>query len=101
MEHNSGPMSPNELAQETVAAIRNALEHYVRQRAESPHELRDALHELAREARLQRIQPEQLLVVLKRIWQSLPDVANAPDQTEQRRNLQRAVTMCISEYFAD
>lgn len=101
MEHNSGPMPPNELAQETVAAVRNALEHYARGSAESPCELRDALHELAREARLRRIQPEQLLVVLKRLWQSLPEVANAPDHTEQRRNLQRAVTMCISQYFAD
>jgi hypothetical protein len=101
MEHNLGPMPPNELAQETVAAVANALEHYARQRAESPHELRDALHELAREARLRRIPPEQLLVVLKRIWRSLPDAANTADEMEQRRNLQRAVTMCINEYFGD
>lgn len=101
MEHTSGPMPPNELAQETVDALRGALERYARRPAESAPELRGALHELSREARLLGIPPEQLLVVLKRIWQSLPDVANAQDHAEQTRTMQSVVTMCIREYFAD
>jgi hypothetical protein len=101
MEHDSGPMPHNELAQETVNAVRCALERYARQPGDDAPTLRVALHDLAREARLIAMPPEQLLVVLKHIWQSLPQVASAPDQNERTRILQRVVTMCIKEYFAD
>jgi hypothetical protein len=94
-------MPPNELAQESVDAMRVALERYARQPAESSPEVRAALHELAREARLLGIPPEQLLVLLKRVWQALPEVMNADDHVEQTRVLQAVVTMCIREYFAD
>jgi hypothetical protein len=101
MEHDSGPMPHNELAQEAVDALRCALEEYARHPAESAPELRAALHELAREARLLAMPPEELLLLLKRTWRELPDVMNAPDQTSQTRVLQNVVTMCIKEYFAD
>jgi hypothetical protein len=38
---------------------------------------------------------------LKGIWQSLPSVEKARDHTEQTRILQRVVTICIKEYFAE
>lgn len=101
MEHTPGPMPPNELAQETVDGVRHALERYARCPAESSADLRAALHEIAREARLLGIAPEQLLVVLKRVWHTLPEVVRAHDQNEQTRTLQGVVTMCIREYFAD
>ena len=102
MEHDTGPMPPNELAQETVDAVRRALESYLRRPSEEPApEVRVALHKLAREARQKAVPPEQLLLILKRTWQSLPDVENARDQREQTRVLQRVVSMCIKEYFAD
>jgi hypothetical protein len=101
MEHTSGPMPPNELAEETVDALREALERYARHPAETSPGLRAALHELAREARLLGMPPEQLLVLLKRVWHELPDIANAADHIEQTRILQAVVTMCIREYFAD
>lgn len=101
MEHDTGPMPPNELAHGTVDAVRCALERYVRQPAAIAPELRIALHELAREARLVAMPPEQLLVVLKQMWQTLPDIAHAQDQAEQTRIMQSVVTMCIKEYFGD
>ena len=100
MEHDSGPMPPNDLAQEAVDAVRSALEEYARH-PEAAAELRSALHELAREARIVAMRPEELLLILKRTWTSLPDVAKAPDQLTQTRLLQSVVTMCIWEYFAD
>jgi hypothetical protein len=101
-QHDTGPMPPNALAQETVDSVRRALERYVRSTASEPGpELRIALHQLARDAKEKNVPPEQLLVGLKGIWQSIPDVENARDHSEQTRVLQRIVTICIKEYFSD
>lgn len=102
MQHDTGPMSPNALAQETVESVRTALERYVGTLAAEPApELRAALHALAQDARAKAVPPEHLLVTLKGIWQSLPAVEKARDHAEQTRVLQRVVTICIREYFAD
>jgi hypothetical protein len=85
-----------------VDSVRRALERHVRSTASEPGpELRIALHQLAREAKEKAVPPEQLLVALKAIWQSIPNVENAPDRTEQTRVLQRVVTICIKEYFSE
>lgn len=95
-------MPPNVLAKETVDAVRGALQRYARAPASDPApDLRSALQALAREARLKDVPPEQLLVALKSVWQQLPEVENARDYTEQTRVLQRVVTICIKEYFAE
>jgi len=102
MQHDTGPMPPNALAQKTVDSVCSALEHYVHApECEPAPELRAALKDLAHEARQKAIAPEQLLLVLKGIWRSLPDIENARDHDEQTRLLQRVVSMCIREYFAD
>jgi hypothetical protein len=69
--------------------------------SEPAPELRRSLHALAREAKVGAVPPEQLLVALKGLWQSLPEVENARDASEQTLILQRVVTICIKEYFAD
>ncbi len=102
MQHDTGPMSPNALAQEAVESVRTALERYVGTLgAEPAPELGTALHALAQDARAKAVPPEHLLVTLKGIWQSLPTVESARDYDEQTRVLQRVVTICIKEYFAD
>lgn len=98
---DTGPLRPNVLAQETVDAVRRALLHHTRTVGEPAIELRTALHALAREAREKAVPPEQLLITLKNVWQSLPEVENARDFGEQTRTLQRLVTISIKEYFAD
>jgi hypothetical protein len=45
------------------------------------------------------ILPEHLLITLKQIWSSLPEVRSVGDVEEQTRMLQRVVTMCIREYY--
>ena len=102
MQHDTGPMSPNALAQEAVDSVRRALERYFQTIASEPApELRTALHALAQDARAKAVPPEQLLIALKSIWQSLPNVESARDHDDQTRVLQRVVTICIKEYFAE
>jgi len=102
IQRDTGPMPPNALAHETVDAVRRALQLHARDPVGDPTpELGTALHTLAREAREKAVPPEQLLITLKNVWQSLPEVESARDFTEQTRTLQRLVTICIKEYFAD
>ena len=102
IQRDTGPMPPNALAHETVEAVRRALQLHARATAGEPtSELRTALHTLAREAREKAVPPEQLLITLKNVWQSLAEVENSRDFNEQTRMLQRLVTICIKEYFAD
>lgn len=102
MQHDTGPMSPHALAQEAVDSVRIALEQFVETRAAEPApELRTALHALAQDARAKAVPPENLLIALKTIWQSLPSLERARDDGEQTRVLQRVVTICIKAYFAE
>ena len=88
------------LAEETIAAVRAALVRYV-DAPSNGDELRSALHAVAADARAKSVAPEQLLVALKDIWYSLPVGRSRHDPTQQIQLLQRVVTMCIKEYYAD
>jgi hypothetical protein len=98
MAQDSSPTPPSGLAEETTNAVRAALLQYLRAPA-SPSELRDALNRMADEARTKAILPEHLLITLKQIWSSLPEVRSVGDVEDQTRMLQRVVTMCIREYY--
>ncbi len=98
MAHDSTPTPPGGLADETTRAVRTALVQYLRAPG-SPTELRAALNQMADEARAKAILPEHLLVTLKQLWSSLPEVRSVGDVDEQTRMLQRVVTMCIREYY--
>jgi hypothetical protein len=98
MAHDSSPTPPSGLAEETTEAVRAALVQYLRAPS-SPTDLRDALNRMADEARARAILPEHLLIALKQIWGSLPEVRAMGDVEEQTRVLQRVVTMCIREYY--
>jgi hypothetical protein len=124
MAHDSAPGSAS-LDDQTIEAVRAALRKYIsapasaREPAPRPgedsiprfapaahpassgDELHAALHLMAAEARAKSVLPETLLVVLKDIWYSLPGVSAKREQSEQVRLLQRVVTMCIKEYYAD
>jgi ActR/RegA family two-component response regulator len=98
MAHDSSP-GRNSLTEETIEAVRAAIVRYVSAPA-SGDELGAALQQMAAEAREQSMLPEQLLVVLKDIWYSLPSVRSISDSSDQVRLLQRVVTMCIKEYYS-
>jgi hypothetical protein len=99
MAHDSSP-GGGALAESTIESVRRALLSYVA--APTHHEpLRSSLHAMAAEAREKSLPPEELLVVLKDIWYSLPTVRGMREPADQIRLLQRVVTMCIKEYYAD
>jgi hypothetical protein len=97
--HDSSSPPPSRLADETVHALREALRRYL-SNGLSPSPLQDALLRVAREAREKDILPEQLLIVLKDVWNALPEVRAMTDNAQQVRLLQRVVTMCIKEYYS-
>ena len=98
MAQDSSPTPPGALAAETTEAVRVALARYVRAPGDAS-ELRVALNQMAEEARAKAILPEPLLIALKQLWGSLPEVRSAGNLEDQTRALQRVVTMCIREYY--
>jgi hypothetical protein len=99
MAADSSHTPPSRLSEDTVAAVRDALRAYL-SNGDDPHPLQAALLLMSTEARDRNILPEQLLVVLKDTWSTLPEVRAMSDAGEQIRLLQRIVTMCIKEYYS-
>ena len=99
MAPDSSQMPPSRLDDSTVDAVRGALRGYLANAAD-PSGLQAALLLMAAEARARAILPEHLLVVLKDVWGSMPEVRSITDSREQIALLQRVVTMCIKEYYS-
>jgi seryl-tRNA(Sec) selenium transferase len=98
MAFDSSQTPPSRLDPETLAGLRAALSAYLANSSERTR-IQDALVTLADDARAKSILPEQLLVVLKDVWNGLPEVRAMTDASEQITLLQRVVTMCIKEYY--
>ena len=54
----------------------------------------------ATDARSKGMQAEQLLLALKDIWYSLPELSTQPGNDGQTRLLQQLIARCIQEYYA-
>ncbi len=99
MAHDSTPNNGS-VGDDTIAALRVALGVYVATPADD-EQLRQALRTMTRTARQQGVLPERMLVTLKDVWYALPAMRAPLEPDDQVRLLQRAVTMCIKEYYAD
>lgn len=99
MAYDSSQTPPSRLTDATIDAVRAALRAYL-SNSESSAVLQGALLSMASEARAKSMLPEQLLVVLKDLWNGLPEVRATSDTQEQTRLMQRVVTMCIKEYYS-
>lgn len=99
MAHDSSHTPPSRLDDDTVAAVRAALRAYLAIPSDAAA-LQDALTRMSAEARDRAVLPEHLLVVLKDVWGTLPEVRTMTDAGQQVRLLQRVVTMCIKEYYS-
>jgi hypothetical protein len=88
------------ISEETLTALRTALQQRLSS-ATDDAELRRALRAMSEEARAESLHVEQVIVTLKRVWESLPEVRRASDRQEQNRVLERVVTLCIQEYYSD
>ena len=99
MAFDSSRTPPSRLEPERVAALRSALSAYLSDPA-APAPLQHALVAIATDAREKSMPPEQLLILLKEIWNALPEVRTMTAGSAQVTMLQRVVTMCIKEYYA-
>ena len=61
-------------------------------------ELRRALHMICVEAHTLDLQPEELLVLFKAAWRTLPETQER-SAFRQRDLLEHAVTICIDAYY--
>jgi hypothetical protein len=89
-----------QLESETVVALRAVMDRAVR-RGNHTDELHDILCRVAAEAREKRIQAEQLLVIMKELWYSLPELRRVADNDLQVALLQELISRCIDRYYAD
>lgn len=83
-----------------MRALRSALQAYVREGRREP-DIRRALRLLCAEARENGVQIEQLLVVFKHAWHSLPETRRLPADGDRDAMLGSVITMCIEEYYAN
>ena len=83
----------------TVGELRAALSRSLQAGAHSA-ELKAVLARAAADARQKGLQAEQLLIALKDIWYSLPQLASQPTSDVQTRLLQQLIARCIQEYYS-
>ena len=98
MAFDSSHDPPSRLSDDTTDCVRVALRDYLA--SESSTAVQRALLKMAAEAREKSMPPEQVLIALKDIWNTLPEVRTMSDTGNQIRLLQRVVTMCIKEYYS-
>lgn len=98
MAHDWSPGAPDSISQETITALRSALVSYVGNPGQ-PGSLRAVLQQMADEAHDKAIVAEQVLIVLKQVWYTLPSARELPSPDDRVRLLQRVVTMCIQAYY--
>jgi hypothetical protein len=100
MAHDSSQPPSARIDDASLDAVRLALRAYLHD-SEDASALRASLVRLSTEARARSVLPEQLLVTLKELWSTLPEVRAMTDAAQQIRLQQRVVTMCIREYYND
>jgi len=83
----------------TIAELRATLSRSV-QTGDHGAELKGLLVRAAADARGKGMQAEQLLLALKDIWYSLPQLSTQPGNESQTRLLQQLIARCIQEYYA-
>ena len=91
---NAGALDPA-----VIVELRSALSRSV---ATGNHgeELKNLLSRAAADARRKGVLAEQLLLALKDLWYSLPQLSMQPGNEVQTRLLQQLIARCIQEYYA-
>jgi hypothetical protein len=91
--------SSESLDASTIQALRTTLARSAKL-GNHDDELRELLCRTAEEARAKGIQAERLLVILKDVWYSLPEVAGARSSQAQHALLQDLISRGIQEYYS-
>ena len=87
------------LAPATIESLRTLLGRSVRE-GNHVDALRDVLTVAAVEAKDKGIQAEQLLVILKDVWYTLPELADVRQTARESALLQDLISRCIQQYYA-
>jgi hypothetical protein len=88
-----------ELNAESLATLEAGLLSLLAGEIEPPA-IEPALRRIAAEARDKGMTAEQLLIVLKDVWLSLPSIDRAIGSEAQNAVLQRVVSLCIRSYYS-
>lgn len=86
------------LSERALTAVRSAFQGQLRHPS-SDLATRRALRALCLEARTRELRAEQLIVLFKRIWHSLPE-SRGRDTHKKQQMLDRMITICVEEYYA-
>jgi hypothetical protein len=81
--------------------LRAALTEQLRRPEHPTPELSNLLKKLAGEAREKGIQPEQLIVIFKQLWNSLAESMRPQNVDQYERIRQNLVSLCIQAYYAE
>jgi hypothetical protein len=87
------------LSSAVVGRLSSELVRHLRNPNEVAPELRAVIGAIAREARAKNLRAEQLVIIFKTIWSSLPPLAAAADRDAQESVKQHLVTLCIQAYY--
>ncbi len=81
--------------------LRTALTEQLRRPERPTPELSNLLKKVAAEAREKGIQPEELIVIFKQLWNSLAESMRPQNVDQYERIRQNLVTLCIQAYYAE
>ena len=95
----NGGLASSGLSSATVNRLRVVLSNHLKHPDSADPELARVLRQVVVEARNRKVRAEQLVVILKNVWQSLPDVPHAIDREAQDQIRQQLITLCIKAYY--
>jgi len=81
--------------------LQTALAEQLRRGDTATPELAEVLKKVAREARERNLRPEELLIALKQLWNSLAETMRPYSNDQFERARQNLVTLCIKAYYAE
>lgn len=94
-----GGLSSGGLSASAVTRLRNVLSRHIEHPDVADPDLASVLRQIVIEARNRHIRAEQLVVILNKVWSTLPDAPYAIDREAQSLVRQRLITLCIKAYY--
>jgi len=89
------------LSGSTITELQAALREQLKRPDSPTPELTELLKRVGVEAREKKINPEELIVFFKQMWNSLGDSARPQNAELHERTRQTLVTLCIRAYYAE
>jgi hypothetical protein len=91
----------SQLSESTIRDLQAALTEQLKGPDGPTQELTKLLRQVGVEAREKNINPEELIVVFKQMWNSLAESVRPQNAEGHERMRQTLVTLCIKAYYAE